>query len=432
MYLEIVQSTSQQEQVQDKSIITTLYDLHKNGNLDQNSIIEGWIRVSAAYEYMKTYLTAAFPNFRIDANSYYIKFIDPEIEKVFVASNYCTDGVGITQVDAARVTQIPQAMFKDNNNIRDFSDLDTILPYCTRISNNAFNSSSIETIDMSKIVTIEHNAFYNSALTGDLSIPNASGQLQSNTFRQTNITSISNLGSVSSIGDECFGRCSRLMTVTLPTNNIAIDNAFNGSSSINTISNIEYIVSLKGSAWNFTAMSSKVLNFKRLTTLYVSIFKSTTYKQIYLPGVQYGKNSKSGGYYHDNTYCAGLMCGSTVDLVYFKDLTSLYAGDFCNAKINALVIDSQNVVNLNNRNDLPDGDPGVVNNENSWNIVFTHFAGTIYVPDSLLSTYQSDSKWSQLNLNIRKISTLNNGTIYNTEEDWEAAGKPIALIREYM
>ena len=56
----------------------------------------------------------------------------------------------------------------------------------------------------------------------------------------------------------------------------------------------------------------------------------------------------------------------------------------------------------------------------------------IYVPDSAVNTYKAASGWTPVASIIHPISDLNGGTKYATKALWEAAGKPVALIEEYM
>jgi len=60
--------------------------------------LSGRISPSAAYEDSIIYLNTKFPNLIIDApyKGYYIRFQDPEIERVLIANNVSSDGIGIT------------------------------------------------------------------------------------------------------------------------------------------------------------------------------------------------------------------------------------------------------------------------------------------------------------------------------------------------
>ena len=54
------------------------------------------------------------------------------------------------------------------------------------------------------------------------------------------------------------------------------------------------------------------------------------------------------------------------------------------------------------------------------------------MPDSAINTYKTASGWQSVADKIKGISELNNGVTYATEADWVTAGKPLALIEEYM
>lgn len=399
-----------------------------DGQIDSNSDVRGNIRVPVAYEDRLQYLRTKFPNLTITADSVYVSFRDPNVEAACIAA-FSTDGVGVTDADAARVTQLPVDFLKDNRSVVDFSDLGTIFYNCTQIGTRAFQNSSIKYVDLSKIVTINLFAFRDSDLEGDLNTPRLLGTLGQAAFKGTKITSISDLGNITKIEGRVgysvsvFGSCTSLTSVVLPATLTTIIDAFNGCSSLTSITGLEIIETLRD-RFNFNGLADKVLNFAQLTKLYIDNFMQGSFGQIYLKNITTGENSKTGSYCTGHTYSEGILTKCTAGLVYLKDIVSLYPGDVSNATITALVINNTTVPSLKNRNDAADADATYL-----WNTVFTYFTGVIYVPDSALNDYQTDAKWSTLGLTIRGMSELSR---YATYEAWVAAGKPVALIEEYM
>lgn len=394
--------------------------------------ITGVLHSPTAYQSHIDYLMNKFPNLTITASATYVSFKDPAIEAACIAQ-FSSDGIGITSVDALAVTNIPSEMFKNNTDIEDFSDLSTVFPNCQVINLEAFMGSTIKYFDFSNIISIGNEAFKNSLLEGELTIPRLTGTLGQGCFQNTKISKIASLGNLITIegrsgyGLTVFGGCTLLTEVILPTTLTKIYDAFNGCTAMTKITGLENITYFDV-YWNGTGLSSSVLHFDNIVDkFYYSNFDNFTLGQLYIPKVTVGYMSKSNAYYDNWFYSAGLLRKLTAGLVYLRDITTLYPGDISNCTINALVIDNINVPSLNNRNDALDAD--VSDNKYKWNNVFANFTGVIYVPDSALNAYLTDAKWSTLNLDIRGMSNL---TTYATEEAWIEADRPVALIEEYM
>ena len=105
----------------------------------------------------------------------------------------------------------------------------------------AFNGSSVETVYCPKLKTLGNSAFFLSNLTGDISFPLLEGTISNNTFRNTNIETVSNLGKITKIESPsaytgAFRDCKKLTKVVLPETleEIGLD-AFAGCSALSTI-----------------------------------------------------------------------------------------------------------------------------------------------------------------------------------------------------
>lgn len=232
---------------------------------------------------------------------HYIHFADSNVESVLLA-NGVGDGLGVTYKDAADVTSI-STWFKGNADITAFSELvnfsgitellkdafngctslaEVSLPASlTTIGENAFyqcselikilnleNTQVTELgpsafdgctkltsagINLSKIKTFSKRCFMNTSLDGNLALPSAEGDIANLAFANTAISTISDLGKITSISkyiswDSSFGafrQCSNLKSVILPDTLTTIGReAFNRCSkleSINFVNSIEII-----------------------------------------------------------------------------------------------------------------------------------------------------------------------------------------------
>ena len=233
--------------------------------------------------------------------AHYIPFADSNVESVLLAKGV-GDGLGVTYKDAAKLTNI-STWFKDNADITAFSEFvnfsgitqlikdafngctslaEVSLPaLLTSIGENAFyqcsalikilnleNTQVTELgtsafdgctkltsagINLSNIKTFSKKCFRNTSLDGNLALPSAEGDIANLAFANTAISTISDLGKITSISKYiswyssfgAFRQCSNLEFVILPDTLITIgQEAFNGCSklkSINFVNSIEII-----------------------------------------------------------------------------------------------------------------------------------------------------------------------------------------------
>lgn len=176
----------------------------------------------------------------------YIVFADPVVEQICVA-NFSSDGVGVTEEDAAKVTDIG-TIFKGNTEITSFDELAEFENVKTINDNYAFEKcTSLRSIDLSNIEEMGERTFSECAalesigsleklkkatrgsyykctsLGGNVSLPNYEGSLGWGTFSYTNIQRVVNLGKTTSIGagagsesQGIFYNCKNLQSVVLP------------------------------------------------------------------------------------------------------------------------------------------------------------------------------------------------------------------------
>lgn len=265
------------------SVITKLYKESQN-NLDNTSNLQGNLHTTATYQEYIDFLTQKFPDLYINADKYYIHFEDPAVEAAIVSWNANTeyhwdqsgghtgDGIGITADQAADIKYLWNSYsnsgpFKDNTQIETFNEL----PYFTRIWSNIdnnwrmFSGSSIREVNLQGLTVLQTAMFENCAnlqtvgsmanvtyiggvvfyncfnLHIDVNMPNLLN-IETTSFWNSGITSISNLGSITSIknygNDGSFSGCPSLKTIDLhtTTNLQTIERcAFKGATACETI-----------------------------------------------------------------------------------------------------------------------------------------------------------------------------------------------------
>lgn len=176
----------------------------------------------------------------------YIRFADPVAEE-FCATSF-GDGVGLTKRKARKVTtaqfKTELAGFADRTQITSFNEFKyfdhvreagnwsgcsllasiTLPRSVTLINWNAFeNCTALESINLSNIVNLRGRAFYGCTnLRIVVDIPNlqnvsASTSIDYEAFRQSGITKVANLGTITSLGSySSFAVCPNLTEIWIP------------------------------------------------------------------------------------------------------------------------------------------------------------------------------------------------------------------------
>lgn len=300
--------------------------------------------------------------------------------------------------------------------------------------------SNLTSFDFSNITTLNDSVFYESGLSGTLSIPNLTGVLRGAEFYKcTGLTSITNLGSITSITDSpytvggikigSFHGCTGLTSITIPSTVTKIgESAFTDCTSLSQVNcSWQNVIEVGQNAFNNHANWNFIVNLSNLTTLGKEAFggyrSSKRIRQLYIPKIV---NTNSDSYYQSYVYYRGTFTGINADIIYLRDLQSLHPGDFAYTTCTALVINNTTPPVWKNRNDLTDEE--TTDSTHTKDKVFSYSAITnIYVPDSAVTTYQTDANWSSV---ANKIQPLSNLTKVATEADLQA--NQVALIEAYM
>lgn len=280
----------------------------------------------------------------------YIIFADPEVERICI-QHYSSDGIGVTMQDAARPTTIALGIFQGNTVIETFNELQyfvnvtnitggannengngafrgctslleiTFPPSLVTINNCAFygctslvnvyggtittvmnyafkNCSQLEYIDLAHLSIAYRDAFCNTKLPFDLSLPSMATFSSYGQFSNTQITKILSLGTITTIpagannaSTGVFANCKSLTDVTLPSTLTSIQQyAFYGCTSFRSISFTSGITSIGRKA--FEAQGGDVydadiaatldfdLNVPNLTSIGFDAFDSSKIQRI--------------------------------------------------------------------------------------------------------------------------------------------------------
>lgn len=584
--LIITQKTSETERYVPNEVITTLYNIGKDDDEHQSltsgvdttdvnrpvTSVDGSIAVRVTYDDYIRYLAVKFPNLNISADSTYIHFKDPEVERVLLAKGL-GDGTGITPQDAAAATSLNGA-FKNNSVVTKFNELKYFTFVNQNGSNEMFrNAQNLEKVDFSNTVTVGSYQYAESGLK-EVNIPNLVNFTGTDQFTYcSGLLTVKNLGSVSSIPVRAFRRCSNLTSVILPDScrtiqssafeycNIlsSIENinkvtsfgesCFEGCSSLTlTASDIQQANNIGSSAFRSSKLSGDIV-LNNVTTFGTNVFTNCSNitsidltnvpvtsiatneyngctalqkikygsgvtnlqknwsdgleSQLFIKGVfdnisstdTYGnfrlqnktiinpvkiskffaeqKGNSNICDKHNNCYSHSIFIpkattlmntideyyGSpqlsffqyrsqkygiaSVGLLYLKDISSFKVGNFYCSNITNLVINNTTPPTLDN------SDTSLSSLTGWWDVwgnsIFGDCnIGTLWVPNSAVSTYQADPQYSNLTIKGIDEKDANDNYLlprFATFVDWEAAYEsaiannnpvPIGLIEEYM
>ena len=235
MYHLRIEQNNIQENVS-SSVIAKLYDItQNNNNLDNSSTLAGNLYTSVAYEDHIQRLTTLYPNLTIIANKYYIRFKDPEAERILKNVTYNTGGVTYTFGDGIGVfadggfTTFPiiqNGWFQSNTTITQFEELSKAIS-CYEIYANSFKGcSNLQKINLANIMNLGASVFQDC----------------------TSLTSIGNTNKLTYIGSRCFQHCGLSGTVSFPNVTTVESLAFFNSPNLTTI---DFGPSLSSMNWQF-------------------------------------------------------------------------------------------------------------------------------------------------------------------------------------
>lgn len=436
LHINVSQSESMIEYNVPPVLINKLYKLvnrENNGEMifDNNTNMVGTINTGYTYEEYINIIKSRFNQLHINAEGYYILFKD-EVVKQICVDNFSIDGIGVTQRDINKVNTFyinKVNIFRGNTEIESFEEISNFTSLI-EINDEAFNGcTNLKHIDLSNIQILGKSCFDSTALEGDIYMPRLQKAIGS--FYGTNITSVSNLGSIMNIqaskwtGAEhgLFENCTLLKSIKLPETVTILDNkAFCRCTSLETINFPLSITTLNQECLAYlTAIKDTLAYFPNVRSVGNFVFGGSNYQYVYLNNLE---EPSTDGYYWNYVYHRGLFMTSrgdkTYKLIYLKKIKNLPAGTFGRCQINYVIINNETPPEL------------LIDNNNS-NAFTASTVSFIVVPDTAVQTYREDTSWSPYSDKIIGLSIMTKvATREQFDENLNNGDSTIYLIEEYM
>lgn len=342
--------------------IENLYQQAKNGTLDSTSNLKGSIYCANVYQDAVDYLTTKFPDLEIKYVNTYIRFEDKVIENLIVKKY--GDGVGITSLQVAAIIGNLDISFSKAS-ITKFNELGKYFQNVNTINGWQFDSSTIEEIDLSNIVTLNVQAFSNCKYLKKVTLTSKFTTV-TNWYGAflgcTSLEDTSDISGLTEIFPDQYNNCTSLKYAHI--SNICkkiSNNAFYGCKALLDIGDTSAITELGNNSF-LNCQSLVTINFPSIVTL--------------------STNSSQDGCFRDCTSLKYVTLGSALTIVgtsCFYNCTALIW-----IKIQAITPPTlSNIDALSTSNNCP-----------------------IYVPDDSVAAYQAATNWSTYSSRIKALSTF--------------------------
>ena len=478
-HLRIEQSTSGNEYVT-SDIIHKLYETAK-GILDEEALneveesqvsLQGSLVVPKAYGDEIDWLQSKFHDLHITAGDRYIRFEDPEVQRICVNVQNWGDGTGCTEDDLYAINTVSGSVFGGNTSITTFNELQYFKPTAFNQMGLLRGCSSLTEVTLpSGTPYIGQDMFYQCSnlvtINNTESVTRIQGLCSCSklvSINTPNLTSVGNYGcsgctllstidtsNVTSIGNAGFQNCSSLTNVDLSSCTSIGSNAFNGCTQLTSVdlSNCSSLPGYPGNAFSNCTSLTTVTGLSNIPDMGYSTFRGCTSLGTNQDLVlNLTTNSLSGNVFRDTKFKTVTINGANLTNIfdvtggdvypavqYMSECTKM---DFSNTKLTNIgaltgctslntVIYPSTVTNLywnftgGNGNAtyivlLATTPPSI-----EGQLTYFNFANSdchIYVPDSSLSTYQTTDKWSgdKLLNRLKGISELPTSVTWVTKQ----------------
>lgn len=394
-HIVIKQDTSGTEEVS-SAVITALYNAVNDEYLDNNSELQGRLHSSAGYESQVEYLTHLFSNLYITCDSTYIDIEDAEVLRILNANGF-TDGVGVTAQLAKNANL--SGKFDGNTIIQSFRSFRYFEKANTNPPINLFrNCSNLSDIDLSRVTSISVSEFAGTSLS-NVNCPELQNMGQAAFRSCSSLETVTNLGEILQVPDECFRESRSLESITLPSTCVSIGtSAFLKCSNLNTI-NLSNILNIGSSAFQETLLNSvNMSDLRNVQTIGQQVFFISSIKGIVdLPNLtSLGQNAFYGCNNLTQVKCLGKI--SSVPQYAFcsygnqriMNITSVYLPYECTTIENGAFYYNNVLTNIKKYNKSIDAyeenEEPVYNNLST----VTSFGNECFYYDSLLNLTSSD------------------------------------------
>lgn len=313
----------------------------------------------------------------------YIRFADPEVQRI-CAENW-GDGVGITKAQVEAVTDIG-TVFKGNTAIESFDEFGKFVN-AQAIPESAFSGClALNSIDLSKVISLSHASFYNSGLTEIISLGEITSIPYSNNYHE--------------IG--CFTNSIKLTKVVLPDTLKNIGNYAFKNCPITEI-NLPQSLEIINSQALYGVKAPMVVDLPNLTTLGQASFLTSSVVKV----LNLGTITKLQGNNDYNSFGDFYNCKNLEIVITPNTISSIAAYSLRGCSVlNTFVCKATT--------------PPTLGSGSFTGTPIASGAGSIYVPDASVEAYKTATNWSSYASRIKGISELpsDNAELYNEIKDY--------------
>lgn len=263
-------------------------------------------------------------------------------------------------------------------------------PVCKSIYNYAFNAcTNLNTISFPNCIFVGSNAFYNCDGLTSVNFPKCQSIYSSAFYGCDNLTTAIFPACTSLVGNTAFAICKNLTTISFPRCTYIGGTVFSGCTGLTSVKFPSCTTIAAAAFMNCSNLITA--DFPKCTIVAYSAFANcTNLTSINLPMCQFASTSSFSG-------CTKL---TTISL---PACSIVHSNAFINCiNLNELYLGKSIMCSLYNSNAFT-------------NTGITSSTGFIFVPESLVTSYQTDSKWSYLSSRFVAIEEFFAGEVENKD-----------------